>query len=102
MAKKITLDPSPLPSSGEAKLRSLTYVDAYGETQTVKALMSADVDIPAGGLPTGFGEVENAVVHIQLDTSSDPYKIQVKRGTVLAKSVDATWSDLVVPSAFDA
>jgi hypothetical protein len=55
-----------------------------------------------GGVPSGFEEIENAVVFLQVDSSSGTDKLQVKYGTVLAKDVDETWTDLLVPEAFDA
>ncbi len=94
----VTLDPAAVPSDKVASLRDLTVGDV-----TVKALMTEDVELPGGeGMPEGYAEVEGAVVHIRLDDTSDPHKIQVKRGKVFAAEVDADWTDLVVPSAYDA
>lgn len=53
-----------------------------------------------GGVPEGFTELEDAVVDIQWDESGT--KLQVKRGTILAKDVDTEWTDLVDFEQFDA
>lgn len=53
----------------------------------------------SGGVPTGYTERSNSIVDIQV-SDTDPKKIQVKRGTVLCKDVDASWSDLLTPSSF--
>lgn len=103
--KTINLDPAALGDAGTAELHDLSYFDAEGNTQTVQALMSADVSIPAGGPgdfpPEGWSERASGIVDIQWDSSY--HKIQVKRGTVLVKdnTEDASWSDLLTFGEFN-
>ena len=47
----------------------------------------------AGGMPTGYEEREGSVIDIQWDASGT--KLQCKRGTVLVKDADSSWSDLL-------
>jgi len=56
VAKVIDLKAADLAAGETAKLRSLTYTPSGGSATTVKALMTGDVTIPAGGgsgLPAG-------------------------------------------------
>lgn len=53
----------------------------------------------SGGVPTGYTERSNSIVDMQV-SDTDPKKVQIKRGTVLCKDVDASWSDLLTPSGF--
>ena len=52
-----------------------------------------------GEIPEGWIARENSIVDIQV-SDTDPKKIQVKRGTVICKDVDSSWSDLLTPTDF--
>lgn len=53
----------------------------------------------SGGVPTGYTERSNSIVDQQV-SDTDPKKVQIKRGTVLCKDVDSSWTDLLTPSSF--
>lgn len=54
-----------------------------------------------GGIPTGYSERTSTIIDAQVTQVSGVDTVQIKRGTVLVKDADTSWTDLVSPTAFD-
>ena len=70
----------------------------HGSTGQARAGTAGSQPV-AAEIPLGFSMREDSIVDIQI-SDTDPKKIQIKRGTVLCKDVDSSWTDLLAPTDF--
>jgi hypothetical protein len=100
MAKTVNLDPAPLASGGEAKLRNLVYTPPGGSATTVQALLSAAVTIPPAGLASGDLTQITVVTDVQWDASAKKFQKKTRTAYVYNPGTESAWTDVVAGKSY--